>query len=62
MLNKDKKLFESFPEFTLLNLLFLNQVVVFPFVKNPNDVELRRDMKEIFYSEFLDLGSEDPER
>jgi hypothetical protein len=35
---------------------------VFPFVKNAGEVELRRDKKEIFYSEFLDLGSEDPDR
>jgi hypothetical protein len=37
-------------------------VVVFPFVKSESEVELRRDAKEVFFSEFLDLGRQDPDR
>jgi len=41
-------------------LLF--QVVVFPFVHTEGEIELRREKKEIFYSEFIDLSRENPTR
>ena len=40
----------------------MKQVVVFPFVHDESDIKLRRDKKEVFFSEFLNLSCEDADR
>jgi acetoacetyl-CoA synthetase len=37
-------------------------VVVFPFVHFEADIQLKRDRKEVLYSEFINLSAQNPDR